>query len=128
MRTELMQPRRCFLFAALAVLLFLGPCTQAQTFSVIYSFTGGSDGGDSTAGLVNVGGNFFGTTTEGGAYGHGVVFEVSPTGQERVLYSFTGRADGATPDSGLLSIDGYLLGTTSAGGVFGAGTVFAITP
>jgi uncharacterized repeat protein (TIGR03803 family) len=109
-------------------LLFLVHFTQAQTFTVVYSFTGGSDGGDSTAGLVNVFGNFFGTTTEGGAYGYGVVFGITPTGQERVVYNFTGGADGATPESGLLSFDGYLLGTTSAGGAFGAGTVFAITP
>ena len=128
MKTGSIQPRPCFLFAALAVLLFLAQFTQAQTFTVVYNFTGGSDGGDSTAGLINVSGNFFGTTTEGGAYGYGVVFGISPTGQERVVYSFTGGADGATPQSGLLSIDGYLLGTTSAGGASGAGTVFAITP
>ena len=128
MKTESIQPRPCFLFAVLAVLLFLVPFTQAQTFTVVYSFTGGSDGGDSTAGLVNVSGNFFGTTTEGGGYGYGVVFGISPSGHEKVVYSFTGGADGATPASGLLSFDGYLLGTTSAGGAFGAGTVFAITP
>jgi len=128
MKFESIRALRCSMFAALAILLLSGRSSHAQTFSVVYNFTGGSDGGDSTAGLVNVSGNFFGTTTEGGAYGYGVVFEISPAGQERVIYSFTGGADGATPDSGLLSFDGYLLGTTSAGGALGAGTVFAITP
>ncbi|MGO4885857.1 MAG: choice-of-anchor tandem repeat GloVer-containing protein [Bryobacteraceae bacterium] len=40
------------------------------------------------------GGNFYGTTAGGGAWGPGTVFKLSPAGTETVLYSFTGGADG----------------------------------
>jgi hypothetical protein len=41
---------------------------QAQTYSVLHTFTGGKDGGNSTADLVrDAQGNFYGTTSKGGA-------------------------------------------------------------
>ena len=47
--------------------------------SVLYSFTGGGDGSTPWAGLIkDSAGNFYGTTAEGGAYGYGVVFKLSP--------------------------------------------------
>ncbi len=47
--------------------------------SVLYSFTGGEDGSTPMAGLIqDRAGNFYGTTAEGGAYGYGVVFKLSP--------------------------------------------------
>lgn len=127
MKTDAIPALRRYLFTLLAILFSLVSLTQAQTFSVVYSFTGGNDGGDSTAGLVNLSGEFYGTTTQGGANGDGVIFEINSTGRERAIYSFTGGSDGATPQSGLLNIDGNLYGTASAGGSSGAGTVFSVT-
>jgi uncharacterized repeat protein (TIGR03803 family) len=96
--------------------------------TVLYSFTGGSDGGYPYAGLLrDAGGNLYGTTAYGGSVGCGVVFKVSSSGQETVLHSFSGP-DGAYPWAGLiLDRQGNLFGTTPFGGRFGYGTVFEIT-
>jgi uncharacterized repeat protein (TIGR03803 family) len=99
--------------------------------TVLYSFTGAADGGGPEAGLVrDVAGNLYGTTYFGGAYGYGVVFELSPGSPwtETVLYSFTGGTDGAFPQSTLiLDSLGNLYGTTLNGGS-GAGVVFGLAP
>jgi len=49
------------------------------TSTTLYSFTGGSDGEFPEAGpALDANGNLYGTTTQGGAYGNGVVWEVTP--------------------------------------------------
>jgi uncharacterized repeat protein (TIGR03803 family) len=113
----------------LAAALFAGPQVQAQTFSVIHSFTGGTDGGYPLSGFViGASGNLFGTASSGGKFGAGVVFGLSETGGEKVLYSFTGGTDGANPNSSLIfDASGNLYGTTYAGGANGFGTVFEVT-
>ena len=67
--------------------------------TTLYSFTGGKDGGDPRAGLVQGSdGNFYGTTVNGGTNGDfGTVFKISATGALTTLYSFTGGKDGANP-------------------------------
>jgi uncharacterized repeat protein (TIGR03803 family) len=114
---------------AFAAVLFAIPRAQAQSFSVLYSFTGGADGGNPTDGFViGSAGNLYGTASVGGAYGAGVVFKLSETGAENVLYSFTGGADGGNPNSRLIfDASGNLYGTTFSGGANGAGTVFKFT-
>jgi uncharacterized repeat protein (TIGR03803 family) len=98
----------------------------------LYSFTGGNDGADPYAGLVQGGdGTLYGTTTHGGTNGgYGTVFKISTNGALTSLYSFTGGNDGANPVAGLVQGgDGTLYGTTTYGyyGVTsGNGTVFAI--
>lgn len=69
------------------------------TESVLYTFTGGSDGGTPQGGLImDKKGNLYGTTVNDGTDGRGAVFEYAPkNGTETVLYSFTGGADGANP-------------------------------
>ena len=68
--------------------------------TVLYSFTGSTDGGFPQAGLVrDRKGNLYGTTSQGGSSQAGTVFEVNPTGQETVLYNFTGSTDGSYPES-----------------------------
>src|ERR1035441_5074861 len=70
------------------------PQAQAQTFAVIYTFTGGSDGANPLAGFAIDGlGNLYGTAAYGGASGDGVVFKLSTSGQETVLHAFTGGPD-----------------------------------
>ncbi len=106
------------------------------TEEVLYSFTGGPDGGTPYGGLVmDASGNLYGTTLYGGSStcgdsGCGVVFEVTPAGIETVLYEFVGGSDGFYP-RGTLIIDsiGNLYGTTQYGGAPGSfGTVFEISP
>lgn len=97
-----------------------------------FDFSGGSgsDGSEPYAGLIDVKGTLYGTTIGGGAYGHGTVFSISPTGTEHVLYSFGGSAsDGTEPLASLIDVKGTLYGTTEYGGAHagGYGTVFSVT-
>lgn len=87
-------------------------------FTVLHSFTGGTDGRFPVAGVIlDSAGNLYGTTIYGGATGGGVVFMLTPAGQETVLHSFT-AADGAFPYSGVIRDSaGNLYGTTQAGGM-----------
>ncbi len=102
------------------------------TEKVLYSF--GPDGTYPQAGLVfDTAGNLYGTTPQGGAYGWGTVFELTPAAgggwTEQVLHSFSDYSDGSIPYAGLI-IDGAgnLYSTTSGGGTYYAGTVFEMTP
>jgi uncharacterized repeat protein (TIGR03803 family) len=109
------------------------------TETVLYSFTGGSDGAFPFAGLASdKAGNLYGTASMGGeklCYGGqtcGTVFKLAPDGNLTVLHSFTGGSDGWTPYSGVI-VDkkGNAYGTTFEGGSkngAGGGTVFEITP
>jgi uncharacterized repeat protein (TIGR03803 family) len=77
----------------------------AGKYHVLYSFAGSPDGANPYAGVVlDSAGNMYGTTYYGGiasgGAGKGVVYRVSPSGQETVLYTFTGGADGANPYGG----------------------------
>jgi len=99
--------------------------------SVLYSFTGGKDGGFPTGDLIleTDNGGLVGTTQAGGDHNVGTVFTVDPNGSgETVDYSFTGGSDGANPVGGLVEDGTFdLYGTTKNGGDSGFGTVFKIT-
>jgi len=107
------------------------------THDILYTFSGGSDGGSPEAGItISPGGSVFGTASTGGSGGPdfgGVVFRLDPpTTQgnpwtETVLHSF-GGPDGFRSLARLVPRNGKLYGTTSLGGRFGDGTVFELTP
>jgi len=104
--------------------------TPAGAETVLYSFSGGSDGGSPRGGVVRDGsGNLYGTTFWGGALGFGVLFKLNPSGTETVLHSFASSAtDGGNPDAGpIRDSAGNLYGTTAHGGSFGNGTVFELS-
>ena len=67
--------------------------------TVLYSFTGGADGGSPQAGVIrDSAGNLYGTTVGGGTAGWGVVYKVdATTGRETVLYSSRARPMGRVP-------------------------------
>jgi uncharacterized repeat protein (TIGR03803 family) len=99
------------------------------TESILYSFTGGADGGYPFAGLLrDKAGNLYGTTYLGGASGLGTVFKLDSAGTETVLHSFAGgTTDGEYPYGGLLRDKaGNLYGTTEEGGASSLGTVFKL--
>ena len=98
--------------------------------TVLYSFTGGSDGGYPYSGVIrDAAGNLYGTTTYGGGAGLGVVYKVDATGHETVLHSFTGAADGGHPNAALiLDAKGNLYGTTVNSGAGFGGVVFRMDP
>jgi uncharacterized repeat protein (TIGR03803 family) len=101
----------------------------AGTETVLYTFTGGTDGANPVASLIrDSAGNLYGTTYGGGASNLGTVFKLDTTGTETVLHSFTGAPDGANPTAALVrDAAGNLYGTTFAGGLAsGTGTVFKL--
>jgi len=100
---------------------------------VLYSFTGGADGGYPQGGVIaDSAGNLYGTTSAGGITtgacraegGCGVVFKLDKAGQETVLYSFTSYA---APSGGVIrDAAGNLYGTTYYGGAANAGMVYKL--
>ncbi|HXM45490.1 MAG TPA: choice-of-anchor tandem repeat GloVer-containing protein [Bryobacteraceae bacterium] len=104
--------------------------TPSGTLTTLYSFcsqTNCTDGTYPYAGLVQAtNGDLYGTTSAGGAYGHGTVFKITQSGTVTTLHSFDG-ADGSDPFAGLIqATNGELYGTTLYGGD-AYGTVFEMT-
>ena len=109
---------------------------QAQTYTIIHSFTG-PDGVMPDAGVtMDRAGNLYGTTYYGGTAGRGTAFKLAHRNAGWTLlpvYSFQGGNDGAFPVARVVfGPDGALYGTTSGGGGGpcngGCGTVFRLTP
>jgi uncharacterized repeat protein (TIGR03803 family) len=103
------------------------------TETVIHTFGVGDGAYPGYADLVfDREGNIYGTTTEGGEFGNGVVFELTPSHgawTESVLYSFSGGADGGIPEAGVIfDSAGNLYGTTKIGGQHDLGAVFELRP
>jgi uncharacterized repeat protein (TIGR03803 family) len=80
----------------------LTPSNGGWTEKVIYSFSGGNDGGGPSSLVVGDDGSLYGTTYSGGQYGAGTVFQLTPAGGDWILntlHSFTGfNGDGFLPD------------------------------
>jgi uncharacterized repeat protein (TIGR03803 family) len=112
--------------------------TAGGELTTLYSFcaqTGCPDGKWPVTSLVQAtDGNFYGTTSLGGANNWGTVFEITPEGELTILHSFTGP-DGAGPSALIQVSNGNFYGATGGGGNIdacptgpGCGTVFEITP
>jgi uncharacterized repeat protein (TIGR03803 family) len=105
------------------------------TETVLHNFGNGTDGQNPESALSSdTAGNLYGTTQDGGLYGNGTVFELSPNPgggwTETVLHSFNGNGmDGDFPYSAGVIVDtaGNLYGTTVIAGSHGTGAVFEIT-
>jgi uncharacterized repeat protein (TIGR03803 family) len=141
-----MKPRRwtlavsCLSVLAVTTVFALALSAKAQTYNVIYNFTGGQDGGQPEAGLtIDQAGRLYGTTRLGGntggncgGNGCGTVFRLETQGSGWIftpLYDFQGGADGSSPQARVIfGPDGSLYGTTAAGGINGGGTVFRLRP
>ena len=104
--------------------------------SILYAFTGGTDGGNPGPALVrDAAGNFYGTTYRGGdlscdSYlpGCGVVFKLDKDGKETVLHAFA-FTDGSDPYGSLVrDTAGNLYGVTVDGGPSNEGLVFKLDP
>ena len=97
--------------------------------TVVYSFCSQldcSDGVIPRAGLTNVNGTLYSTTSQRGAYDQGTAFSLTPDGTETTLHSFGKGSDGETPFASLISRGNLLYGTTFYGGAYGYGTVFSL--
>lgn len=106
--------------------------------SVLYAFTGGTDGRNPSASVIrDAKGNLYGATVGGGIRscdtptgGCGTVFKIDSVGNETVVYAFgSGINDGLFPSGGvIMDSSGNLYGTTDIGGDWIEGTVFKIDP
>ena len=103
---------------------------------VLYSFKGGTDGGNPISTLVaDSAGNLYGTTSEGGASGCecGTIFKLSRKSgggwTETVLYGFPGTPGPGFAYNGLVSDSkGNFYGATVHGGDTNDGTIYELTP
>jgi uncharacterized repeat protein (TIGR03803 family) len=107
---------------------------DAQTYKVLYMFTGNANGGGPTYQLVRIGADLYGTTF-GGVDGDGIVFKLAEDGRETVLHRFSGD-DGDGPAGLVNDAAGNLYGLTQTGGNVGCnvysepngcGVIFEIT-
>ena len=103
------------------------------TKTTLHNFAAGSDGAAPMEGvIVDRFGNLYGTAEAYGPDGHGIVFQLTPSGSgwtETVIYSFQDTSDGGGPIGGLvMDAAGNLYGTTADGGAGGGGTVFELSP
>jgi uncharacterized repeat protein (TIGR03803 family) len=118
----------------------LSPGKRGWKETILYAFTGASDGAYPGNGALvfDTAGNLYGTTLYGGSEswpnGNGTVFKLTPTSRgwkEHVLYAFgtLSKTDGATPFGGLiLDAERNIYGTTYYGGKSNAGIVFEVNP
>jgi hypothetical protein len=128
-----------------AVALFLGllPGARAATvykYKILYTFTGGADGGTPTASPVLDGlGNLYGITGSGGTGtdcpyqgGCGVAFELSPQKnghwKENVLFNWVEDTGGASAQPLLLDNAGNLYGGTDSVEYSSPAYIFELTP
>jgi uncharacterized repeat protein (TIGR03803 family) len=110
--------------------------TPDGTLTTLYVFCGlasCADGQHPEAALfLGANGDFYGTTSAGGANNGGTVFQITPSGTLTTLYSFCAQSkctDGKLPYAGLVqAVAGAFYGATATGGAYGAGTIFKITP
>jgi uncharacterized repeat protein (TIGR03803 family) len=99
----------------------------------LHHFSGGADGAYPRSSLTfDSAGNLYGTASDGGMYGYGVVFQLSRVGSnwnETVLYDFTNAGDGGNPWTAVIMDQAEnLYGATIGGGPGGSGTVFELSP
>jgi uncharacterized repeat protein (TIGR03803 family) len=109
--------------------------TPSDTENILFNFNFSDGTGPGPNRLVrDAKGNFYGTTSLGGAFGNGTVFELTKKGTEIVLYNFTGASDGFAPYGGVIrDAKGNLYGTAFQGAgegcnTDGCGTVYQLTP
>jgi uncharacterized repeat protein (TIGR03803 family) len=120
------------LLALVLAILVTGAGAAGVKESVIHAFRQ-TDGSQPLAGFIaDDTGNLYGTTSHGGNFLLGTVFELSPgpggTWSETILYAFQGQSDGSLP-YGTLVVDktGNLYGIAQAGDVNARGEVFELT-
>jgi len=112
-------------------------------YAVLYSFGVGADGAVPESSLtIDAAGNLYGTTYQGGTFGYGTVFMLTPpivpggSWTETVLYNFQGGNDGRNPYGGVTFDNaGNLYGATQQGGPYrcgvqrySCGTIYQLTP
>jgi uncharacterized repeat protein (TIGR03803 family) len=131
--------------AGCGVIFELSPASTGWTETILYTFTGGEDGGSPGGVTIDAKGNLYGAAYGGGSTsncndGCGTIFTLARTSNSwkfRVLHTFTDGSDGGQPIGTLALHSGALYGTAEFGGNLscnsgfgfpGCGTVFTIRP
>ena len=105
------------------------PGTNAGGLTNLLDFDGANGAQPFAPLLQGTNGNFYGTTSAGGASGNGTVFEMTLDGGVVRAVSFDGANTGAQAAGGLVqAADRTLYGATMGGGAGGKGTIFSFTP
>jgi len=100
------------------------------SFQTLYSFNSSIEGANPAASLaLGNDGSFYGTTTLGGTYNEGTVFNFTPGGTPTTLAPFNpNNPDGSMPLAALVQgTDGAFYGTTYQGGKYGSGTIYKLS-
>src|SRR5215475_7946421 len=115
----------------------LSPTPSGWEHTVLYSFTGGADGGEQYKGVtIDRRGNLYGTAVTGGSGscegGCGVVYKLTKSGRtwnQTVIHALTGGDDGSGPGA-RVTVDrsGDVYGMTPTGGTYGVGTIYKLHP
>jgi uncharacterized repeat protein (TIGR03803 family) len=111
----------------------LSPTQNGWVHTVLYSFTGGADGGEPYKGVtLDRDGNLYGTAVTGGSGscegGCGVAYKLTNSGgtwTQTVIHAFTGGDDGSGPGA-RVTVDqaGNVYGMAPTGGAYGLGTIY----
>lgn len=116
-------------------LAIVAPPANAQTYTVLHTFTGTPDGTNPSPLIRDAEGNLYGTALAGGSGvnnclgGCGMVYKIDPAGNQTVLYDFLGGSNGALPVAAVTrDASGNLYGTTEGLGTFNQSVVFKLTP
>jgi len=120
-------------------LLCLGLCLASRASAqlnerVLHSFSGGADGQQPYAALVQGSdGALYGTTFQGGSKNAGLIFRVKPDGSSDapiLSFNFNNENPGgdANPSGLVQGSDGAFYGTTGFGGSSQQGSVFKVYP
>ena len=113
----------------------LTPSGKGWIHTVLYSFTGGADGGEPYKGVtLDAQGNLYGTAVTGGAGscegGCGVAYKLTNSGgtwSQTVIHAFSGGDDGSGPGAGLtFDMQGNLYGVAPTGGAYGLGVIYQL--
>lgn len=109
-------------------------------FTLLYSFHDGYSSPSNGEGCnpqqlaLSPDGTLYGSASQGGAYGQGIVFKLTPSEgasnspwTKTVLHDFTGGDDGGNPDYLLFDRAANLYGTAGSGGPWGYGVLYEAT-
>ncbi len=125
-----MKFKTLFYLTLLTFVASLIPAVHAQTFSVIHSFTGGTDGKTPQAGVTIRGNALYGTTSgEGSEWSCGTVYQLTHSGSNWRFSTLSDLPYNCNPFARVgFGPDGHLYGTSMYGGTYYLGSVFKLTP
>lgn len=95
--------------------------------TILHDFGGLTDGDRPSNLTLGTDGNFYGTTTSGGAIGYGAFFRLTPAGVLTVLHQFNGGEGDGDRSNLVQAADGNFYGTVSSGGPTSGGAILRFT-